>query len=406
MKCMNLNLKKNKFLYFNFFFILFLNLLFAQTSKKTQNKHIENFTLSFELVTKDVVAPVALASPKDGSERIFIVEQIGKIKVFSNGSLREFVDLRKKVTSLNPFYSEKGLLGLAFHPKHKENRKFYIAYSTKPKIPAEDHRMVISEMVTSLANPDKAMLQTERVILEISQPESNHNGGCIEFGPDGYLYIGMGDGGGAGDMHGETGNAQNLENLLGKILRIDIDSDDLPYKIPKDNPFKSEIYAYGLRNPWKFSFDRKTKRLFAADVGQDRYEEVNIIEKGKNYGWKIMEGMHCFSPPENCPTKGLSFPIHEYDHSIGNSVIGGYVYTANPKSFYYGKYIFGDWSGKIFALVEEKGNWKRIDFQLDKGNFNWKFINSFGEDEKGNLYLLTQEDMGPNKPGYVFKIKL
>lgn len=393
------------------FMILFLLLsipffcLVAQDSKKTNE-------ISLELISSDLLSPVCFASPNDGSKLLFVCEQRGLIKVLTKEETkpRVFLDLSKKISKLNPNYSEKGLLGLAFHPNYKENRKFYVNYSAPAKVIGEDHRTVISEMITSLSNPEKAMPQTERIVLEISQPESNHNGGTILFGSDGYLYITTGDGGGAGDEHGTIGNAQDLTNLLGKILRIDINHPSLPYAIPSDNPKlpnvgKTEIYAYGLRNPWKISFDRVTKRLFAGDVGQDRFEEINIIEKGKNYGWRIMEGLECYNPKEDCNKTELTLPISVYDHSEGISVIGGYVFRGNKKSPYYGKYIFGDWNGKLFYLEEIKGKWIRNDLKI-KSPVEWKHINSFGEDETGNLYLLTQEERGLNKKGFLLQIKL
>ncbi len=393
--------------YFIFVFLFTIAHLFAQKMKRSSNEII------LKLITSELESPVCMASPNDGSGLLFICEQKGIIKVLNKDEQKPkvFLDITKKISKLNPNYSEKGLLGLAFHPNYKENRKFYINYSAPAKVYGEEHRTVISEMVTSLGNPEKAMPQSERIILEISQPESNHNGGTILFGPDKYLYIASGDGGGAGDEHGNIGNAQDLNNLLGKILRIDVNHSSLPYSIPQENPNfpgvgKTEIYAYGLRNPWKFSFDQVTKRLFAADVGQDRFEEINIIEKGKNYGWRIMEGYECFNPKEDCNTNDLSLPIHVYDHSVGISVIGGYVFRGNKKSPYYGKYIFGDWNGKLFSLEEIKGKWTPSELKIVNNSVNWKHINSFGEDSAGNLYLLTQEERGVFKKGFLFEIKL
>ena len=262
------------------------------------------------------------------------------------------------------------------------------------------------------ASSYKALLKSERVILEIEQPESNHNGGTLQFGPDGYLYIGSGDGGGAGDKHGEIGNSQDTNNLLGKLLRIDVNSSSLPYGIPSDNPYSKgkgspEIYAMGLRNPWKFSFDKLTGKLFLGDVGQDRVEEVNLIEKGKNYGWRVVEGNLCYNPPENCKPERFQEPIFAYTHDTGNSVIGGYVYRGNKKSFYYGKYIFADWSGKLFYLSLEKSNWINGNIKIvNKDKYPWKFINSLGEDNTGNLYILTQEKPIPGSKGYLFRLNL
>jgi glucose/arabinose dehydrogenase len=366
-----------------------------------------------ELLTSELESPVAFATAK-GTEDFYIAEQKGIVKIFSKGEVKStpLLDLRKKVAGINRFYSEKGLLGIAFHPKFDENRKFYVNYSSDLDKSSVDHKMVLSEFQTSLSNPDKALLQSEKIILEIEQPESNHNGGTIVFGKDGLLYIGSGDGGGAGDKHGTEGNGQNLSTLLGKLLRINIDSDTEPYKIPLDNPFIKknalpEIYAYGLRNPWKFSFDQLNGRLFLGDVGQERVEEINIIEKGKNYGWKIMEGELCYDPPENCSTKDLEPPIFSYTHKEGVSIIGGYVYRGSKKSYYFGKYIFADWSGKLFCLSESNKIWNAIEIKIqNKESYKWKFINSLGEDTKGNLYILTQEKPAPGSKGYLYKLLL
>ncbi len=366
-----------------------------------------------ELLSSDLESPVAFATAK-GTEDFYIAEQKGIVKIFSKGEIKSspLLDLRKKMAGINRFYSEKGLLGIAFHPKFDENRKFYVNYSSDLDKSSIDHKMVLSEFQTSLSNPDKALLQSEKIILEIEQPESNHNGGTIVFGKDGFLYIGSGDGGGSGDKHGTEGNGQNLSTLLGKLLRINIDSDTEPYKIPMDNPFIKknalpEIYAYGLRNPWKFSFDQLNGRLFLGDVGQERIEEINIIEKGKNYGWKIMEGELCYDPPENCSTKDLELPIYSYTHKDGVSIIGGYVYRGSKKSYYYGKYIFADWSGKLYCLTELNKVWSAIEIKIqNKDTYKWKYINSLGEDLKGNLYILTQEKSYPGSKGYLYKLLL
>ena len=366
-----------------------------------------------ELLSSDLESPVAFATSK-GTDDFYIAEQKGIVKIFSKGEIKSspLLDLRKKMAGINRFYSEKGLLGIAFHPKFDENRKFYVNYSSDLDKSSIDHKMVLSEFQTSLSNPDKALLQSEKIILEIEQPESNHNGGTIAFGKDGFLYIGSGDGGGSGDKHGTEGNGQNLSILLGKLLRINIDSDTEPYKIPMDNPFIKknalpEIYAYGLRNPWKFSFDLLNGRLFLGDVGQERIEEINIIEKGKNYGWKIMEGELCYDPPENCNTKDLELPIYSYTHKDGVSIIGGYVYRGSKKSYYYGKYIFADWSGKLYCLTELNKVWSAIEIKIqNKDTFKWKYINSLGEDTKGNLYILTQEKSYPGSKGYLYKLLL
>ncbi|MEP6612130.1 MAG: PQQ-dependent sugar dehydrogenase, partial [Mucilaginibacter sp.] len=241
------------------------------------------------------------------------------------------------------------------------------------------------------------------------EPESNHNGGCIQFGADGFLYVGLGDGGGAGDRHGETGNGQKMDTWLGKILRIDVNT-ETGYKIPKDNPFvgkpniKPEIWAYGLRNPWRFSFDRESKQLFAGDVGQDTWEEVDIITKGANYGWRLTEGTHCFNPSSGCPTKGITMPITEYSHKEGISITGGYVYNGAQIATLKAKYVFADWSGPIFYLQKAGDKWLRGKVTLQTYPSNLK-ITAFGEDPSGELYVLTNPDTGPgNTNGGMFKI--
>ena len=260
-----------------------------------------------------------------------------------------------------------------------------------------DHKSVLAEYKVSASNPDSAAAE-ETVLMEILQPESNHNGGCLAFGKDDYLYIGLGDGGGAGDKHGITGNGQNLNTLLGKILRIDVNS-QVPYGIPRDNPFvdkagaRPEIYAYGLRNPWRFSFDRSTGQLFCADVGQDKWEEIDLIEKGRNYGWNVMEGNHCFNPSEKCDMTDLTLPITEYSHSEGISVCGGYVYRGKNHPEWNGIYFFADWSGKMFSLRKNRsGGWSRsvLNFGDTKSNALDLHINSMGEDDNGEIYLVTQ----------------
>jgi glucose/arabinose dehydrogenase len=324
--------------------------------------------------------PVYLTHAGDGSGRLFVVEQAGVIKIVRDGkiSATPFLDIRDRVES----GGEKGLLSVAFHPKYKENGRFFVNYTARKQGVLKS---IIAEYNVSQTNPDIAD-RAERVILEIEQPFANHNGGLNKFGPDGFLYIGMGDGGAAGDP---LNAGQSLDTLLGKMLRIDVERE--PYAIPQDNPFvgradvQGEIWAYGLRNPWRFSFDRCTGRLFAGDVGQDRIEEIDLIEKGKNYGWRIMEGSQCFDPPSLCNTQGLELPIAEYDHSLGCSVTGGYVYRGTQFPTLIGHYLFGDYcSGRIWSLTEDpQGRWTMR--QLIDSPFS---ISSFGEDEQGELYVI------------------
>lgn len=373
------------------------------------------FSISFKATLHPVVSglegPVGLEVANDGTNRLFIPTQKGIIYIIRNGQLlpEPFLDLSRRLDRLNPVYSEKGLLGLAFHPQYATNGHFYVYYSAPAQEKNINHRSVLSAFRVS-AHPDRALPQ-ERIIMEIAQPQSNHNGGHLAFGPDGYLYVGLGDGGGAGDDHGAIGNAQNLLNLLGSILRIDVDT-TVGYRIPRDNPFvgtraRPEIWAYGLRNPWRFSFDSKTGELFCGDVGQNEFEEVNIIKKGRNYGWRIMEGFACFNPPTNCNTSRLEPPISVYSHQEGRSVIGGFVYRGSRYPAWQGKYVFGDWTGSLFVLSksEATGTWQRYKITLTNPVQDL-YINSFGQDEDGELYLIGQKGIGPGKPGGVWRIEL
>ncbi len=373
----------------------------------------ETIKVDLDLVADKILAPVAMTNAGDGSNRLFICEQPGIIKIIKNNKVlaEPFLDIRNKVISLNPMYDERGLLGLAFHPQYKSNGRFFIYYSAPAGSDDWNHKNILAEYKVAHNDPDKADLQ-ETILMTFDEPQMNHNGGQLCFGKDGYLYIGLGDGGGAGDDHGKTGNAQNLHALLGKILRIDVDKEK-PYSIPNDNPFvgkdgKPEIYCYGMRNPWKFSFDKASGQLFCGDVGQNKYEEVDIIEKGKNYGWRIMEGLHCYNPAENCNQSGLTLPINEYSHEVGNCIIGGYVYNGKKMPELQGKYIFGDWSGKLFYLISISfGSYLRFPLLVNTiGTENIGInINSFGEDEDGEIYVLTQKTTGPKSTsGAIYKI--
>jgi glucose/arabinose dehydrogenase len=271
-----------------------------------------------------------------------------------------------------------------------------------------NHESVLAEYSVSAKDPMVVDYSSERVILSIGEPESNHNGGQLAFGPDGYLYIGVGDGGGANDEHGKSGNGQNLETLLGKILRINVNTNK-GYLIPSDNPFvgrqgKDEIWAYGLRNPWKFSFDKESGMLYCADVGQDMYEEIDIIEKGGNYGWRIMEGNHCFNPSVNCETNLLKLPVAEYDHNLGTCIIGGYVYNRKGSAFE-GHYIFADWTGKVFSLKKTNGKLMIETIEILGGPKKFT-INSLGQDVNGEIYIMGQKGIGPEEPAFVARLVL
>lgn len=332
---------------------------------------------------------VDLQMPYDSSQMIYVVQQSGEIYRFAGNESAEKSELILDISEKIIFSGEQGLLGLAFHPKFSVNGFFYVNYvADNPK------RTVISRFRTGKNIAPGAVAESETVLLEFSQPYSNHNGGQVSFGQDGYLYIATGDGGSGGDPQN---NAQNLTNLLGKILRIDVDkpSGGKNYGIPPDNPFagnksgkREEIFAYGFRNPWRFSFDRITGNLWAADVGQNKYEEINIVNSGGNYGWRIMEGFHCYNPPEGCDTTGLILPVHEYGHDEqgGFSVTGGYVYRGSDFPELYGHYIYGDYvAKKIRALKVESG--KKVSDKLLISQAP-DFISSFGTDSQNRLYVL------------------
>jgi glucose/arabinose dehydrogenase len=344
--------------------------------------------LSLEEVGRGLAQPLFLTHANDGSNRRFVVEKGGTIRTIPDNRL--FLDITGRVRASG---SEQGLLGLAFHPRFRDNGYFYVNYTDR------NGDTVIarfgSNIGRSAGNPDG-----EAIILRQDQPAANHNGGMLAFGPDGYLYIGLGDGGGANDTYR---NAQNKRSLLGKLLRIDIDR-STPYTIPSNNPFatdstaRPEVWAYGLRNPWRFSFDRATGDLFIADVGQGRSEWIHWAAKGSaggaNYGWPIVEGTRCLQG-SNCDRSGLTPPIAEYGHTDGCAVTGGYVYRGSRYPALKGLYVFGDFcSGRIWTIASSQDGVWTMDEQL-KASLQ---ISSFGEDEDGELYIT---DFGS---GRVFRI--
>ncbi len=333
--------------------------------------------------------PVDYQVPPVQGNDVYIVEQNGRIRVFKNDStvqsMDTFLDIRDQVV----YGGEQGLLGLAFHPQFPDSNYVYVNYvSDNPR------RTVISRFKVNPDNHREALKQSEEVIMEVDQPYANHNGGKLSFGPDGYLYIGFGDGGSGGDP---LENGQDRSTILGSLVRIDIDTSTAArnYGIPTDNPFvgadcgpagcKDEIYAYGLRNPWRFSFDPENGRLWLADVGQSSYEEVNIIEKGKNYGWDVMEGTHCYEPSSGCDQSGLTLPVWEYSHQVGGSITGGVVYRGSQISDLVGKYLAADFSdNKVWAL--------EYDGQEVTGStmlFNAPRITAFGTDRNQEVYMCS-----------------
>ena len=340
-------------------------------------------TVAFETVVDGLDSPLAVTSAGDGSNRIFVVQQGGQVRIVRDGSLvaAPFLDISARITS----GGERGLLGLAFHPNFPTDPRLFVDYTDA----SGDTQ--VSSFTVHAGRPDAADGNSEVKLLHVAQPFPNHNGGAVVFGPDGYLYISMGDGGSGGDP---LGNGQSLKTLLGKILRIDIDHTDanLPYAIPSANPFVGtadalrEIFLFGLRNPWRISFDRATGDLWIGDVGQGAWEEVDVARAGtagENYGWNTMEGNHCFSPPEGCTTTGLTPPVAEYSHASGCTVIGGSVYRGSAQPALAGGYLFGDYcSGTVWAIDPASDALRDPTVVLESG----ASISSFGEDEAGELY--------------------
>lgn len=329
--------------------------------------------------------PTHMEEATDGSGRIFVSEQSGRIveitgsPTAAEGGERVVLDIRQRVTGRA---NEEGLLGFALHPQFAENNHIFVYYSA-----LEPRRSVISEFIfldSGLIDPN-----SERVIMEVLQPQSNHNGGMLTFGPDGYLYISLGDGGGAGD---QANNAQNTSNVLGSILRIDVDAAGVAYGIPADNPFAGtgggaqEIWAYGLRNPWRVTFDMETGELWAGDVGQNRVEEIDLIVRGGNYGWRLKEGEECFNPSNNCEREGLIDPVVSYSHAFGCSVSGGYVYRNSRLPSLHGAYVYADFcSGIIWAIRHSSGELQEQAVLADSRHQ----IPAFGQTLDGEVYVLT-----------------
>jgi glucose/arabinose dehydrogenase len=351
---------------------------------------------------------IVLTHAGDGSGRTFVASQMGKVYILpkdeSASEAQLFFDLEKKV-SYKDNENEEGFLGFCFHPKFKENGQFFAYYTLKDA----DHLSVISRFTVDPKNPDRADASTEQEIMRIPQPFWNHNGGTICFGPDGYLYVGLGDGGKRDDP---MGNGQNAATLLGSILRIDVDHHDQgkAYAVPKDNPLvkkkgaAGENFAIGVRNIWRMSFDRKTGRLWAADVGQDIWEEINIVQPGGNYGWNLREGFHQFQAGGSKPRADLLEQVWEYHHDIGKSVTGGHVYRGKKVPELDGKYVYADYvTGKVWALTYDDAKGRVTANREISGSVSP--VMSFGEDEAGEVYLLTINGTREGKIGRFVSVK-
>lgn len=392
--------------------------------------------VALELVATGIAAPIGLVSAPDGSGRSFIVDQTGRIYILKAGTLlpEPFLDISAKLVELMPDYDERGLLGLAFHPDFATNGRFFVYYGAplgKSAEAGQDHTNALSEFKVSASNPDRADPGSERRLLQFEQPQFNHSGGALGFGPESFLYLGAGDGGGRGDAsegHSPQGNAQDTQKLNGKIMRIDVDRPgpgDRAYGIPADNPFASgggrpEIYAYGFRNPWRLTWEPDgARRLLVSDVGFGRYEEIDAVVKGGDYGWRIREGRHCLDlvtplqPLASCSPTGdngdpLIDPVIEYSHKeVGTAVVGGYVYRGSAMPALKGQYIFGDFTAEwttpapspratLMASTPMQDNvdwgWRRLSVA---GGEIAKFLTGLGEDDDGEIYAMTRTVQGP-----------
>lgn len=396
-------------------------------------------SVSAQIVAEGFVSPVYLTQPA-GDDRLFVVDQTGQIYIVKNvkNTAQPFLDIKARMVSLKPMHEERGLLGLAFHPDYKSNGKFYVYYTAPLRYSAPKGWNCTSTIAEYKVSSDAniADLASERIVLQVDQPQDNHNAGTIAFGPDGYLYISIGDGGGANDNEmghvpdwykpNEGGNGQDVkQNLLGGILRIDVNN-GTPYGIPADNPFADgqnglkEIYAFGLRNPYRFSFAGDGS-LIAADAGQELYEEIDVITKGGNYGWNVKEGRHCFNaasnkqPADSCPSKdamGNAFidPVLEFKNNksfpdgLGIVSVGGVVYEAEGVAGLNNKYLFGVWTqhhekpdGAVFAADRTGNDWqyKKIWFKNNPGSELGAYVLGFGKDNSGEAYILTSTQNGP-----------
>jgi glucose/arabinose dehydrogenase len=374
----------------------------------TKNDDAAAITINSAKIVEGIQAPTALVFPTANTG--WVLEQTGKIRLIKDGKLTDVVvlDTKSKMVRINSGYEEKGLLNIAIHPKFSANGKFYIFYSrnTSTQNPANnrkfDHTDVVAEY-KMLPNSDKADTASARIILTQDKPDGNHNGSGIVFGADGYLYVTFGDGGGQHDQHGNPGNGQDMNTWLGKVLRINVDVDGT-YTVPADNPYvgkdgiKPEIWCAGFRNPYRITLDKASKQLFVGEVGQDTWEEVDILEKGANYGWRVVEGNHCHNPATGCDFKGYTAPATEYHHSEGVSIIGGYVYHGTDVPSLKDKYVFGDWTGPVWYIQKAGSKWNRGKITIKNFPSGGK-ITGWGEDQSGELYYLVNSEAGPGPYG-------
>lgn len=433
---------------------LFAGLLFlVNACDKNDNNGRKEVEL--QLVADGFVSPIGVVAVPDNTRRLFVIDQAGKIWIIDgsgNKMPNPFIDLTSKMVTLSPNYDERGLLGLAFHPDYKTNGRFFVYYQLPPRPGGPqagstwNNLSRISEFKVSASNSDQADIGSEKIIMEMDDPQSNHNGGTIAFGPDGYLYIAIGDGGAANDVApghvndwyaaNAGGNGQDVEaNLFGDVLRIDINS-GTPYGIPADNPFvnktgRDEIYAYGFRNPFRFSFDMGgNHQLYLGDAGQVLYEEINAVTKGGNYGWNVKEGRHCFNAANNdtilnsCPTADnfgnpLIDPVIEINNAANPAggkaltVIGGNVYRGNNIPGFRGKYIFGTYAqtttapdGELFIAQPTGNSWSynEVNIKSHPNDLGY-YLKGFGQDRDGEIYLTVATSGGPSgTTGKVFKL--
>lgn len=430
-------------------FLLLIIFNSSCSKSSSSNPNPGDTIANLHLVADNLAAPLTLSEAPDNTKRLFIVDQVGKIWIIYPDSSKPpavFIDIASKMVSLQTGYDERGLLGLAFHPNYKTNGRFYVFYTAPPRSGSWDNLTRISEFKVSSSNPDQADMSSEKIILEADHPQLNHNGGDLAFGPDGFLYISIGDGGGANDVGpghvadwysvNAGGNGQDIyQNLMGSILRIDIDNGN-PYGIPSDNPFVGtaampEIYAFGFRNPYRFSIDPGgSHQVIVGDAGQSLYEEIDLVSKGGNYGWNVKEGTACFNtddaltPRNSCPTNDsaghpLIDPVIQLSNDdnpaggVATVIVGGNVYRGTSMPSMQGKYIFGIFSqdgganAKLYSSTPSgSSNWSYNVLNLkDFPNNLGQYLKGFGQDLSGEIYITTSAEQGfAGTTGKVYKL--